>query len=115
MAMDTTDQAWRNVEGERLTMPVTKDHADQKTLVVDTGDLGPIYAGVTALGKGERAIATFEVGEGMGLHHGRPEQTHHYQSAGQEWVSGGSTALPESSVGNMRVSLQEGSEPATGW
>ncbi len=103
MVMDTDDHVWRNVKGERLTVPVTKDYADEMTLVVDTGDLWTVR-GVTALDPAGKPHATFEVGEGMGLHHGGPKQTNHYRWTGQEWYSAGSTALPIKAVGDMLVS-----------
>ena len=103
MVMDTDDHVWRNVKGEKLTVPVTKDYADEMTLVVDTGDLWTVR-GVPALDPAGKPHATFEVGEGMGLNHGGPKQTQHYRWTGQEWVTGGSTELPASAVGDMLVS-----------
>jgi hypothetical protein len=102
MVMDTKDHEWRNVKGEKLTLPVTKDYADEMTLVVDTGDLWSAR-GTTALDPAGKPHVTLEVGEGMGLHHGGPKQTHHYRWTGTEWYSGGSTALPISSVGDMQI------------
>lgn len=106
MVMDTDDHVWRNVKGEKLTVPVTKDYADEMTLVVDTGDLWTVR-GVPALDPAGKPHATFEVGEGMGLHHGGPKQTHHYRWTGQEWITGGSTELPASAVGDMLVSTPQ--------
>ena len=103
MVMDTDDHVWRNVKGERLNVPVTKDYADEMTLVVDTGDLWTVR-GVTALDDTGKPHATFEVGEGMGLNHGGPKQTNHYCWTGQEWYSGGSTELPVQAVGDMLIS-----------
>jgi len=103
MVMDTADHGWRNAKGESLTVPVTKDYADEMTLVADTGDLWTVR-GVTALDPTGKPHATFEVGEGMGLHHGGPKQTSHYRWTGQEWVTGGSTEVPISAVGDMLVS-----------
>ena len=40
----------------------------------------------------------------MGLHHGGPKQTYHYRWTGEEWVTGGSTEVPISAVGEMVVS-----------
>jgi hypothetical protein len=103
MVMDATDHTWRNVKGERLTLPVTKDYADEMTVVADTGDLWTVR-GVTALDPSGKPHITLEVGEGMGLHHGGPKQTYHYRWTGEEWVTGGSTDVPISAVGVMQVS-----------
>jgi len=61
----------------------------------------------TGLDPAGKPHATFEVGEGMGLHHGGPKQTHHYRWTGQEWITGGSTELPASAVGDMLVSTPQ--------
>ncbi len=103
MVMDTRDHVWRNVMGEMLTAPVTKEQADFMTLVVDTGDLWSVR-GVTTLDDTGNPHVTFEVGEGMGLRHGGPKQTTHYRWTGQAWVTGGSTGVPVSAVGEMTVS-----------
>jgi hypothetical protein len=103
MVMDTADHLWRNIKGESLTVPVTKDYADEMTQVADTGDLWTVR-GVTALDPAGKPHITLEVGEGMGLHHGGPKQTNHYRWTGKEWVTGGNTEVPISSVGEMQVS-----------
>ena len=103
MMMDTKDGVWRNVKGEKLTVPVTKDYADEVTLVVGTGDLWTVR-GTTDLDDAGNPHVTFEVGEGMGLHHGGPKQTTHYRWTGQQWVTGGATEVPISAVGDILVS-----------
>ncbi len=103
MVMDTADHAWRNVAGESLTLPVTKDYADSMTVVADTGDLWTVR-GVTDLDPTGSPQITIEVGEGMGLHHGGPKQTRHYRWTGEEWSGGDATELPIKSVGDMQVS-----------
>jgi len=102
MMMDADDGNWRTVTGERLTVPVTKDYADEMTLVADTGDLWTVR-GTTDLDPAGNPHVTVEVGEGMGLHHGGPKQTNHYRWTGEEWSGGGATDLPIKSVGDMRV------------
>jgi len=102
MVMDTNDHSWRNVQGESLAVPVTKDYADEMTLVVDTGDLWTVR-GTTDLDPGGNPHVTVEVGEGMGLHHGGPKQTRHYRWTGEEWSGAGTTDLPIKAVGDMQV------------
>jgi len=101
--MDTDDGSWRNVKGKELIVPVTKDYADEMTVVANTGNLWTVR-GVTDLDPTGSPHVTVEVGEGMGLHHGGPKQTNHYRWTGEEWSGGGATDLPEKSVGNMQVS-----------
>ena len=103
MVLDTDDGSWRNVAGEGLTVPVTKDYADEMTLVADTGDLWTVRGAVDLDPAGNPHV-TVEVGEGMGLNHGGPKQTNHYRWTGKEWSGGGATDLPIKAVGDMSVS-----------
>jgi len=102
MVMGADEHSWRNVRGESLALPVTKDYADEMTLVADTGDLWTVR-GTTDLDPTGKPHVTIEVGEGMGLHHGGPKQTRHYRWTGEEWSGGSTTDLPEKSVGDMQV------------
>ena len=102
MVMNTRDHSWRNVKGEPLAIPIEREHADQMTLVVDTGELWTVR-GITALDDTGQPHVTFEAGEGLGLHHGGPKRTQHYRWNGEEWVTGGTTQVPESSVGELAV------------
>ncbi len=102
MAMDTKDHLWRNVKGEKLTVPLTKEYADRMTLVIDTGDLWSVR-GVAALDSTGYPHVTFTIGEGMGLKHGGPKQINHYRWTGKKWTSGGCPDLPVAD-GDIRVS-----------
>jgi len=111
MVMDTKDHAWGNVKGKKLTVPVTKEHADKMTLVVNTGDLWSVR-GTAALDPAGRPHATFYIGEHMGHRHGGPKQVNHYRWTGQKWIGGGCPDLPVAtgdmlvpSSGNVRLLL----------
>jgi len=95
MVMDTKDHTWRNVKGEKLKTPVTKEHADEMTLVKNTGDLWTVR-GVTRLDNKGNPHLTFYVGEGKGLHHGGPKVPAHYRWAGTQWTGGSNNGLPVS-------------------
>jgi len=102
MVMDTDDHQWRNVQGENLSLPLTKGAADELTVVADTGELWTVR-GATDLDPAGKPHVTIEAGEGMGLHHGGPKQTWHYRWTGDEWTGGGATELPIKSVGVIQV------------
>jgi hypothetical protein len=102
MVMDTKDHSWRNVKGDKLTVPVTKEHADAMTLVVDTGDLWTVR-GTAALDSADHPHVTFTIGEHMGLKHGGPKQMNHFRWTGQKWTDGGCPDLPVA-VGDMLAS-----------
>lgn len=38
MKMNTADDSWENAAGEKLTVSVTKEYADRKTLILNTGE-----------------------------------------------------------------------------
>jgi hypothetical protein len=101
MVMDTKDHVWRNVKGQKLDAPVTKEQSDTMTLVVDTGDSWTVR-GTAALDAAGYPHVTFTIGEHMGLRHGGPKQMNHFRWTGKKWTEGGSPDLPVA-VGDMIV------------
>lgn len=95
MVMDTKDHSWRNVQGEKLNVPVTKEHADEMTLVKNTGDLWTVR-GLTRLDDKGNPHLHFYVGEGLGLKHGGPKVPAHYRWTGTQWTGGSDNGLPVS-------------------
>lgn len=87
MAMDTKDRIWRNVQGDKLKIPVTREDSDKMTLVADTGDLWA-YRGTAALDTEGNPHVTLYVGEDVGERVGGPKQVRHYRWTGQKWISG---------------------------
>jgi len=102
MVMDTKDKVWRNVKGQQLTIPVTKEEADEKTLVVDTEELWTVRGAVRLDEKGHPHII-FYMGEHMGLRHGGPKQVIYYRWTGEEWFTASSADLPVA-TGDILVS-----------
>ncbi len=105
MVMNTMDHSWHNVKGEKLILPVTKEHADAMTMVVDTGDLWTVR-GTAALDSVGHPHVTFTIGEHMGLKNGGPKQMNHFRWTGEKWTDGGCPDLPVA-VGDMLVSSPE--------
>ena len=88
MAFDTKNDTWRNVTGETLTIPVTREVADEKTLVARTGDGNWTFNGSVHLDEeGNPHIAT-NIGKDIGLKWGGPKQTTYYRWTGKEWLGG---------------------------
>jgi len=100
MVMDARDHTWRNVRGEKLTVPLTKEYADTMTQVVDTGDLWTAR-GTAALDSKGFPHVTLQVGEHMGLK--GPKQMTHYRWTGHKWTKGERLGPPEAD-GDIRVS-----------
>ncbi len=100
MVMDTRDQTWRNVRGDELTVPLTKEDADTMTQVVDTGGLWTVK-GTAALDSKGFPHVTLQVGEHVGLK--GPKQMAHFRWTGHKWIKGGALEPPEA-YGDIRVS-----------
>ena len=93
MVMDTENKEWRNVNGEKLTVPVTKEQADEKTLVANTGDLWTQRGSVRLDRKGYPHLIFYQ-GEHLGLKHGGPKQVVYYRWTGKNWFTPNNTNLP---------------------
>ncbi|TRD12113.1 hypothetical protein FGU71_09750 [Erythrobacter insulae] len=97
MVFDTGDGSWRNIEGEQLPMPLTREVAEDKALVAKSGDLWSFNASVALDDQGHPHIG-ITMGEDLGVSKvGGPKQMRHYRWTGSEWIGGKSTKLP---IGN---------------
>lgn len=105
MVMDTKDGIWRNVKGEKLDTPVTKEQSDAMALVHDSGELWA-YRGTTALDSCGHPHVTLYVGEGMGLKHGGPKSVKHFCWTGEMWTNHSDPTLPVA-VGDMEITTPE--------
>jgi hypothetical protein len=122
MAMDTKDHVWRNVQGEELTVPVTKAHADEMTLVVDTGDQWSLR-GATRLDPAGNPHVTFKVGAPRPLKKGSPKKVNYFRWTGEEWVGGvPDAAMPADAESDILISssmdvslLLDGSDEVAWW
>lgn len=85
MIFDTDKGTWRNVQGESLAMPLTREMADQKTLVLDTGN-DWTFNGSSALDANGHPHIAINVGEDLGKKTGGPKLTRHLRWNGTEWV-----------------------------
>ncbi|WP_440877096.1 BNR-4 repeat-containing protein [Thalassotalea sp. PLHSN55] len=87
MVFDTKKGTWRNVENQAVTIPVTREHADERTLVARTGK-NWTFNGTTHLDEnGHPHIAT-NIGRDLGAKTGGPKQTSYFRWTGNEWVGG---------------------------
>ena len=122
MVMDTKDHVWRNVQGEELTVPVTKAHADEMTLVVDTGDQWSLR-GATRLDPAGNPHVTFKVGAPRPLKKGSPKKVNYFRWTGEEWVGGvPDAAMPTDAESDILISsptrvslLLDGSDEVAWW
>lgn len=95
MVLNTKTGMFRNISGEQLSFPVTKEYADEKALVAQTGDNYWTFMGTTHLDTDGYPHMAINIGKDIGLNTGGPKQTVHYQWNGSEWV-GGQLIRPQS-------------------
>jgi hypothetical protein len=87
MNFNTKTNEWTNVEGEPLSLPVTKEIADEKTLAMKTGDLWTFNGTSHLDSKGHPHIA-INAGVDKGAKTGGPKQTRHIWWDGEQWLGG---------------------------
>lgn len=94
MVFDTGNNTWRNIEGETLPMPLTREVAEDKTLVARSGELWSFNGPVTLDNKGYPHIG-ITMGPDLGVSKtGGPKEMRHYRWTGSEWVGGKPSILP---------------------
>lgn len=99
MVFNTKTGAWRNIQGESLTVPVTREQAEEKTLVWDTGKQWTFNGSAHLDKKGHPHIAT-NIGKDLGTKTGGPKLAHHIKWDGNRWVGG--NAVNGQTTGNSR-------------
>ncbi|MBD1388665.1 BNR-4 repeat-containing protein [Neiella sp. HB171785] len=89
MVFDTQTDTWTNVAGQQLTMPLTREAAEQQTLAMDTGDQWT-FNGSTYLDHQGHPHLAMNVGVDLGQKTGGPKQTRHIRWDGETWQGGNS-------------------------
>ncbi|MGR5144671.1 BNR-4 repeat-containing protein [Photobacterium sp. DNB23_23_1] len=87
MVFNTKEGTWSNIKGEYLDLPVTRELANEKTLVLDTGEKWTFNGSVHLDENGYPHIGT-NIGVDLGQLTGGPKQTSHIRWTGVEWVGG---------------------------
>ncbi|TWJ06647.1 BNR-4 repeat-containing protein [Altererythrobacter ishigakiensis] len=93
VSFDTEEDRWKNVKGEELTLPITKEVADHKALAVDTGDLWT-FNGITRVDAEGTPHINAYIGEDIGWQIGGPKQASYFRWNGQAWVGEFKSGLP---------------------
>lgn len=87
MVLDTKTGILRNIKGDRLAIPVTKEIADKQTLVAKTGDNWTFNGSAHLDNKGYPHLA-INIGKNLGQNTGGPKQTHYFRWNGKNWTAG---------------------------
>lgn len=93
MVMNTRDGSWRNVQGEPLQMPLTREAAEARAWVAGTGD-DWTFNGSSHLDSEGYPHIGINIGPHQGLHFGGPKQTSHFRWNGNEWLGGRTGGMP---------------------
>lgn len=93
MVFDTETGGWRNVKGEHLELPVTKETADEKALVTKTPG-NWTFQGVVDLDEDGNPHLGVTVGKDIGARRSAPKRMHHLRWNGMEWLHNENAQLP---------------------
>ena len=102
MSFDTKTKIWRNVEGDILPMPLTREVADAKTKVMDSEELWS-FNGAAALDPDGNPHMLINLGEDIGRITGGPKSVTHYRWDGDNWT-GGTSVGPKRGRADITVS-----------
>lgn len=95
--MSTRDHVWRNVKGEALPSPMTKDIMDRHAKAVDTGD-DFVHGGPVALdSEGNPHFILYRT-QDTKPYHGGEKTIFHYRWDGERWLENELDALPKTKV-----------------
>ncbi len=99
MVFNTKDGTWSNIEGDIIDLPVTRELADEKTLVLDTDDKWTFNGSVHLDQNGYPHIGT-NIGTDLGVKKtGGPKQTSHIRWTGEKWIGGNAVNQDSVSMG----------------
>ena len=90
---DTKTGLWTNIKDETLSLPITKEVADEKALAVDTGDMWT-FGGITKVDASGTPHINAYIGEDIGWQIGGPKHASYFAWDGEKWVGDVKSGLP---------------------
>lgn len=93
MRWNTSENTWYNVEGEVLDIPLTKEQADAKTLVVNTQDKWTFNGSTKVDENGVPHVAAY-IGDDIGWQIGGPKKASYFRWTGDAWEGNFDSGLP---------------------
>jgi hypothetical protein len=106
MVMDTKTGAWRNVKSEPLTMPLTKEEADKKTLVTRT-DGNWTFQGIVDLDEAGNPTVGVMIGKDIGKKRSALKRIHLFRWNGEAWRPSANRGIP---IGNGDLAVKSTNE-----
>jgi beta-galactosidase beta subunit len=101
MVFDTKTGDWKNVRDELLKMPLTKEMADEKTLVKNIPS-DWTFQGVTDVDPSGNPQVIMLVGPDVGAKRSGPKRLQHFRWDGQKWLQNKNSGLPRGN-GDLEV------------
>jgi len=93
MVFDTKTGQWKNVKNQPLQMPLTKEMADEKTLVREIPN-DWTFQGITDVEPNGNPHVAVLVGPDVGSRRSGPKRLQHFRWDGQQWLKSDTTNLP---------------------
>jgi hypothetical protein len=94
MLFDTKTGQWKNVKNESLEMPLTKEMADEKTLVRKIPS-DWTFQGITDIDPDGNPHVGILVGPDVGANRSGPKRLQHFRWDGQTWLKSENSNLPK--------------------
>jgi hypothetical protein len=101
MVFDTKAGLWKNVKNESLAMPLTKEIADEKTLIKEISDDWTFQA-ITDIEPNGNPHVCVLVGPDIGTKRSGAKRIQHFRWDGQEWLESNTANLPKG-AGDLHV------------
>mgnify|MGYP001026548531 CR=1 FL=1 len=105
MIFDTKIGQWKNVKNEPLSMPLTKEMADEKTLIKKI-DKDWTFQGVTDVDPNGNPQVCMMVGPDVGAKRSGPKRLQHFRWDGKSWIQSNNLNLPKGN-GDIEVKSAE--------
>ena len=106
MVFDTKTGLWKNVKNEPLEMPLTKEMADEKTLVKNIGNDWTFQAVTDVDPIGNPQVCVL-VGPDIGEKRSGPKRLQHFRWNGTTWIQSKNSGLP---IGNGDLEVKSTKE-----
>jgi hypothetical protein len=106
MVFDTKTGVWKNVKNEPLQMPLTKEMADQKTLVREIPD-DWTFQGVVDVDPSGNPQVCMMVGPDVGEKRSGPKRIQYFRWGGKNWLKSNNKDLPR---GNGDIEVKSSKE-----
>jgi hypothetical protein len=93
MTFNTDTNEWHSVDGQLLSIPLTKEEADAKALAFDTGENWTFNGTTKVDAKGNPHISAY-IGEDIGWQIGGPKNARYFRWDGSRWNGNLNNGLP---------------------